>query len=173
MTPLGIQNTAFPEVIAGDDNRAAFAFLGSTTGGDYQQATFTGTWDLYVSLTYDGGATWTTVDATPNDPVQRGCIWLQGGSSPCRNMLDFNDITVDKAGRVLVAYTKGCTGACVNDPAATNPHSAVPFIARQSGGAGLFAGLNADVPESPVAAALVLAGVGATAVAFGPDPAQG
>ena len=163
-TPLGIQNTAFPDVIAGDDNRAAFAFLGSKTGGDYQASTFTGTWDLYVSMTYDGGATWTTVDATPGNPVQRGCIWLQGGSSPCRNMLDFNDLTVDKAGRVLAAYTKGCTGACTTDPAATNPHSAIPYIARQSDGIGLFANPGTPIPESRSLPLLILLGLVAAIV---------
>jgi hypothetical protein len=163
-SPLGIQNTAFPEVIAGDDNRAAFAFLGSTTGGNYQLATFPGSWDLYVALTYDGGAHWTTVDATPNNPVQRGCVWLAGGSNVCRNMLDFNDITVDKQGRVLVAYTKGCTGACVTDPNATNPFSAVPYIARQGGGPGLFANPGATIPESHAVPLLVVGALGLAAL---------
>jgi hypothetical protein len=125
--PLGIQNAAFSEVITGDDNRAAFAFLGTTTPGNTQAmshqctdpenevcqtknpAPFLGAWDLYVSTTYDGGKHWQTVDATPGNPVQRGCIWTGGGSHPCRNLLDFNDITVDRQGRVLVAYTDGCT----------------------------------------------------------------
>src|SRR5256714_6175940 len=63
---LGIQNSTFPEVVAGDDDRAAFAFLGTTTGGYYQDPdNFQGVWHLYVATTYDGGATWTTVDATP------------------------------------------------------------------------------------------------------------
>jgi hypothetical protein len=137
-SPLGIQNTAFPEVIAGDGDRAAFAFLGRTTGGDYQASNFSGSWDLYVAITINGGASWTTVDATPNNPVQRGCVWLQGGSSPCRNMLDFNDITVDKNGRVLVAYTKGCTGTCLM-PNGAITHSALPCIARQTDGPSLFA----------------------------------
>ena len=35
---LGIQNVVFPAVVAGDDDRAAFAFLGTTTGGNYQDA---------------------------------------------------------------------------------------------------------------------------------------
>jgi len=74
-------------VIAGDDTRAAFAFLGTPTAGDDQSASFTGVWHLYVATTYDRGATWTTVDATPTDPVQRGCIWLGGGSNDCRNLL--------------------------------------------------------------------------------------
>lgn len=147
-TPFGIQNAEFAEVIAGDDNRAAFAFLGTTLPGDTQSSDFLGVWHLYVAFTYDGGRTWTTADATPSDPVQRGCIWNQGGSNPCRNLLDFNDITVDKFGRVLVGYADGCTGTCVTDPtqnASTGPASAqdaLATIARQVGGRGLFAAFD-------------------------------
>src|SRR3954451_836444 len=142
---LGIKNIQFPEVYAGDDDRAAFAFLGTTTAGDDQAADFKGVWHLYVAYTYDGGQTWTTVDATPTDPVQRGCIWLQGGSSAgnCRNLLDFNDITIDKLGRVEVAYADGCTGACVTaDPTTYNYTAGRPslgVIARQESGLGLYA----------------------------------
>ena len=53
--------------------------------------------------------------------MQRGCVWNQGGSNPCRNMLDFNDIGVDKQGHVYVAYTDGCTTtsdySCDTNPA--------------------------------------------------------
>ena len=107
--PHGIQNTEFSEIITGSPGRAAFAFLGTGQAGGYQSSSFTGVWYLFVSFTYDGGKTWHTVNATPNDPVQRGCVWNGGGSNSCRNMLDFNDITIDKQGRVLVAYTDGCT----------------------------------------------------------------
>ena len=147
-TPFGIQNAEFAEVIAGDDNRAAFAFLGTQTAGDTQSSEFQGVWHLYIAFTYNSGRTWTTVDATPTDPVQRGCIWNQGGSNPCRNLLDFNDITVDKFGRVLVGYADGCTGSCVTDPtqnASTGPASAqdaLATIARQVGGRGLFAAFD-------------------------------
>jgi hypothetical protein len=147
-TPFGIQNAEFAEVIAGDDTRAAFAFLGTPTAGDTQSADFTGVWHLYASFTYNGGRTWTTVDATPSDPVQRGCIWNQGGSNPCRNLLDFNDITVDKFGRVLVGYADGCTGTCVTDPTQnaskgpSNAQDALATIARQVGGRGLFAAFD-------------------------------
>lgn len=137
---FGIQNVQFPEVIAGDDDRAAFAFLGTPTGGNDQLASFTGLWHLYVAVTYDGGATWTTVDATPTDPVQRGCIWLFGGGNPCRNLLDFNDITVDAEGRILVAYADGCTGSCATGGPNTRTDKAV--IARQSGGTGLFSAFD-------------------------------
>jgi hypothetical protein len=147
-TPFGVQNTEFPEVIAGDDNRAAFAFLGTPTVGDTQSGDFLGVWHLYASFTYDGGSTWTTADVTPSDPVQRGCIWNGGGSNPCRNLLDFDDITVDKFGRVLIGYADGCTGSCVTDPtqnATAGPATAqdqLATIARQVGGRGLFAAFD-------------------------------
>ncbi len=147
-TPFGIQNAEFAEVIAGDDNRAAFAFLGTQTPGDTQAATFPGVWHLYAAFTYDGGRTFTTVDATPSDPVQRGCIWNGGGSNNCRNLLDFNDITVDRIGRVLIGYADGCTGSCVNDPAQNasagpaTAQDALATIARQVGGRGLFAAFD-------------------------------
>jgi hypothetical protein len=150
---FGIQNAVFPEVIAGDGDRAAFAFLGTTTPGDYNSQTFGksadgttytgGTWDLYIAITDDGGRSWKTVDATPKDPVQRGSICTTGttcGSD--RNLLDFNDITVDKFGHVLVGYADGCTGSCVNSTlVADNGQTAKATIARQVGGTGLFAAI--------------------------------
>jgi hypothetical protein len=144
-TPFGIQNAEFAEVVAGDDNRAAFAFLGTQAPGDTQSGDFLGVWHMYIAFTYDGGRRWVTSDVTPTDPVQRGCIWNQGGSNPCRNLLDFNDITVDKYGRVLIGYADGCTGSCATDTtqnAFTGPataQDALATIARQVGGLGLFA----------------------------------
>ncbi|MHB8511996.1 MAG: sialidase family protein [Actinomycetota bacterium] len=148
-----IHNVEFPEVVAGDDNRAAFAWLGTTAIGDDQHNGFKGSdgkpavWDLYVSTTYDGGKSWHTVDATPHDPVQRGCIDLQGTSNKnvtdsniCsqRNLLDFNDMTVDKFGRVLVVYADGCVGKCVSDWRASSKADRGTIL-RQSKGRGLFA----------------------------------
>lgn len=136
---LGIKNTVFPTAAAGDDNRAAISFLGTTTAGNYQDAAnFTGVWHLYTAFTYDGGATWVTVDDTPNDPVQRGSICTAG--TTCgndRNLLDFIGSTIDNRGRVEVAYADGCTGACVTGT--TNNFDAYATIARQSGGLGLYA----------------------------------
>jgi hypothetical protein len=107
----GVQNTEFPEVITGSRGRAAFAFLGTGTQGAFQDGSFTGTWYLFVSYTTNGGRTWRTVNATPNDPVQRGCVWNGGLINACRNMLDFNDIGIDPQGHVYVAYTDGCTAS--------------------------------------------------------------
>jgi hypothetical protein len=168
--PYGIQNSKFPEVVAGDDGRAAFAFLGTTSGGNDQSAVFPGVWYLYVAFTYDGGLHWQTVNATPGNPVQRGCIWNGGGSNACRNLLDFNDIGLDANGRVLIAYTDGCknidfsyssiTGEaqgvvhgpskCDTDPNAYADTDKVNFdgLARQSCGESLFAAFDPGISDA-------------------------
>jgi len=131
---FGIKNAVFPAVVAGDDDRAAFAFLGTPTGGNYQdQANFHGVWHLYIAYTYDGGKSWVTADATPNDPVQIGSICTSGTTcGDDRNLLDFIDATIDSRGRVLVPIADGCTGACVTG--GPNNRDAYATIARQSGG---------------------------------------
>jgi hypothetical protein len=157
---LGVKNVQFPEVIAGDDNRAAFAFLGTSDVGDDQTNAFPTDqpWHLYISTTYDGGSTWHTVDTTPGDFVQRGCVDLQGTTVPpsgrvniCsqRNMLDFNDITMDREGRVLVALSDGCNTACEGNPASGSSGS-VNRVMRQSGGTFLLATSSPSVPEAPL-----------------------
>ena len=180
--PFGIQNVTFPEVIAGDAGRAAYAFLGSSTAGDPENTAFQGYWYLYVAITTDGGTSWTVQNLTPNDPVERACIFLAGdGSCPSskRNLLDFMDITVDNHGRVLVGYADGCTGLCVtqqNQPCADTAHicasgsnkstDAYSSIARESCGPVLLAQfdnslactLSTDVPELPWTPAVLLLG---------------
>ncbi len=146
-TEFGINNAVFPAAVAGDDDRAAVAFLGTPTDGNHQDAkNFKGEWHLYVATTYDGGKTWQTADATPNDPVQRGSICT--GGTTCgndRNLLDFMDVTIDEAGRIEVGYADGCIDACVSDPSHTSgagpadAQAAYATIARQSSGKTLFA----------------------------------
>jgi hypothetical protein len=149
---LGLHNVQFPEVIAGDAGRAAFSFIGTPGIGDDQHIGFIGEWHLYVATTIDAGKTWTTVDATPGNPVQRGCISLQGTSNKTvldgeicdqRNLLDFNDITVDKAGRVLMSYADGCEAACILD-IKSGSSGAKDYVLRQSAGPRLYA--NAATP---------------------------
>jgi hypothetical protein len=152
---LGIQNVVFPAVVAGDDDRAAFAFIGTTTGGNYQDtANFHGVWHVYVATTIDGGQSWETVDATPNDPVQRGSICT--GGTTCgndRNLLDFIDATVDQQGRVLVGWADGCTGACAQ-AGGTQNYDALATITRQDSGPRLFSAYDAmaDLTVSNVTA---------------------
>lgn len=139
-TAFGIQNAVFPTVVAGDDDRASIAYLGTPTSGNYQDnANFHGVWHLYVDTTYDGGKTWVTSDATPGDPVQVGSICT--GGTTCgddRNLLDFIDVTVDDHGRITAGFADGCIDACVTDPHHVGRDS-YATIARQSSGRTLFA----------------------------------
>src|SRR5437667_43144 len=134
--------------------------------GDFQDPNFSGVWHLYIARTYDSGTTWTTVDATPNDPVQVGSINIHEGVEPAarhfttelstpildrgdRNLLDFMGASVDKQGRLLVAYADGCITACVSSPSSSLSRSGMATIARQSGGKRLFAAYDPQEPSPP------------------------
>ena len=183
--PFHVESARLASVVAGDDSRAAFSFVGSTTPGDDQQDSFAGTWHLYIATTYDGGKTWTTSDATPDKPIQRGCIEFAAscpntsGTDNQRNLLDFNDTTLDAEGRVLVAYTDGCDGStttghgsCINDATRMSglpPEVQDPALARQSCGRTLFAAFDSKatpcapattVPEASRPAILAIGGAG-------------
>ena len=161
---LGVQNGVFPAVVAGDDNRAAFGFLGTTTSGIAafsDDGSFQGVWHLYIATTYDGGNSWILIDATPDDPVQTGQVCLKGtGCNGARNLLDFNDFTVDAQGRALFGYADGCVGC--NDVFNGQSPSAHGTIARQSGGRRLFAAFDSQ-PQAgglwPPAAPQILSAV--------------
>jgi hypothetical protein len=148
----GIVNAAEIEAVGGSAGRAAVGFLGTNVAGDYQAISFPGKWYAFIATTYDGGVTWTTVNATPNDPVQSMTgVWQQGGSHQDRNLLDFNEITIDDKGRVLYGYSDGCvTEGCIAGTAA-NDFVAFMRVARQSGGKSLRASndVNVNEPAAP------------------------
>ena len=147
--PFGIKNIVFPQVVAGDDDRAAFMFIGTPTSGDFQDTVnFKGVWHMYMSTTYDGGQTWTTVNTTPNDPVQIGSICAKGPSCGSdRNLLDFNDLKMDYEGRIVGAYADGCVG-CTS---AESSRSDLAAIVRQSGGKRLLAQFDPSEQTAPLA----------------------
>ncbi|HUR68933.1 MAG TPA: PKD domain-containing protein [Candidatus Thermoplasmatota archaeon] len=136
----GIQTATFMRAIAGDNDRIAVAYLGSTTDGNPFVANWPGVWDLYVSFSYDSGATWETVKVT-SDPVQRG--WMCSAGLSCnsgRNLLDFMGSTLDATGHVIVGFPDGCIGACASAfGTASQSTNNWPTIARQVTGKGLFA----------------------------------
>jgi hypothetical protein len=165
--PFALQNSTFPEVVAGDPNRAAFMFLGTPTGGNYQDpTTFTGIWHAYLATTFDGGKSYFTVDATPTDPVQVGSI-CDLGTTGCqnnavggadRNMLDFMDITLDSQGRAMGAFADGCVaGSCDASSSPSASRSALATIIRQSGGRRLLSAFDPVEPAVPGAPQLLSA----------------
>jgi hypothetical protein len=151
---LGIQNSVFPVVVAGDDDRAAFGFLGTPTGGNYQDTNnFHGIWHFYVATTFDGGGSWYLVDATPNDPVQVGSICTAGTTCGAdRNLLDFNDVSIDREGRVLAAFADGCVApGCNAGSPSSSSRSAKGTLLRQSGGRRLLHAFDPPEPAVPPA----------------------
>ncbi|MGH8371927.1 MAG: PKD domain-containing protein [Gammaproteobacteria bacterium] len=150
--PVGVVMAVFPEAVAGSPGRAACGFVGSNVAGDHESLAYPGFWYLFIATTYDGGQTWTTVNATPNDPVQgAGGIWNSGGGHQNRNLLDFNEVTMDDHGRVLFGYDDGCvTDTCISDPT-RNDFVAYQRVARQTGGEPLLARFDTVEPATPKA----------------------
>jgi hypothetical protein len=154
-TPFGIRNAVFPAVVAGDPDRAAFAFHGTTAEGNFQAIDFPGVWHLYVATTYDGGDTWVTVNATPGDPVQGpGGICAAGigcNSEPDnRNLLDFFDAAIDTEGRVLVGFADGCIGCDLDAVPEESDFLSYGTVARQSAGLGLLSEFDPVPPLEDV-----------------------
>ena len=135
ISPNEVISTAFPQVDAGDPGRIAITYLGSENVSELNQSNIDGEpWDgnahyansnvsYYLYVTYslnalDPNPVFHTVRASP-DPVQIGSICLNsgdcrdiGGSN--RNLLDFNDLHIDREGRVYIAFADGCIGDCAS-----------------------------------------------------------
>jgi hypothetical protein len=155
----GVKNAVEIEAVGGSSGRAAIGFIGTNINGDYQAVSFPGKWYAYIATTYDGGVTWTTVNATPNDPVQSMTgVWQAGGGAQDRNLLDFNEITIDDKGRVLYGYSDGCvTEGCIAGTA-PNDFSAHMRVARQSGGKPLLSQFDPSPAEPAVPKPACLSG---------------
>ncbi len=140
ISPIQVISTAFPQTDAGDAGRFAVTYLGSENASLLNTSDLDGNpWNgnghyapngvhfhLYVTFSFNA------LDENPifhtrrisSDPVQIGAICLnsgdcrsdQGGSN--RNLLDFNDLHIDREGRVYIAMADGCTGECAtkDDP---------------------------------------------------------
>lgn len=166
-TPVGLRNTVFSTVVAGDADRATVIFHGTTRGGASGDRAAMGSadddataakaannaiWHLWAASTLDGGAHWAVRNMTPNDPTQRGSVCDQGttcSSSPNeRNMLDFMDAVLDAQGNVVMSFADGCTGNCVNRTGPAN-FSDLGTIVRQTGGPKMYADPNAPMSPPP------------------------
>ena len=154
--PHGLVNIVFPTVVAGDSDRAAYAFHGTTFEGDSGTfATMNGAvWHLYISTTFDGGKTWETRRVS-DDPVQRNDVCDQG--TTCletgnhRNLLDFMDMDIDAEGRLVLVYADGCVGACALDGGTANYADQGVFV-RQVSGKRMYAQfdpLDSEEPGTP------------------------
>lgn len=120
ISPPHVTSTVFQVAAAADNGGLAFGFLGTADwDGDPSLAPEGTIWHLYLGATQDAAAETprvTVVQATvEGDPAQNGCVWLNGGGNPCRNMLDFIDAALHPDGTFYVAWTKGCNEGCISD----------------------------------------------------------
>ena len=154
----GVVNAAHTEAVAGSSGRAACGFIGTNVPGNYQAGDFPGVWYPFIATTYDQGKTWVTVNAAPNDPDQFATgVWQQGGGGQNgdRNLLDFNEMTMDEKGRVLYGHSDGCVSpACIADRVG-NDKTAFMRVTRQIGGKGLVASKDVAEPAAPKRACLL------------------
>ena len=140
ISPVEVISSVFPQTDAGDPGRIAITYLGSENDEMLNQSDIDGNpWDgnahyapnnatyhLYITFSLnalDDEPVFHTYRVT-DDPVQVGSICLNsgdcrdiGGSN--RNLLDFNDLHIDREGRVYVAFADGCTGDCATSENAT------------------------------------------------------
>ncbi len=162
ISPNQVISTAFPQIDAGDPGRIAITYLGSENGSELNQSNIDGEpWDgnahyangnvsYYLYVTYslnalDPNPVFHTVRASA-DPVQIGSICLNsgdcrdiGGSN--RNLLDFNDLHIDREGRVYIAFADGCTGSCATD------HNSTPEDSRSRRGILCYLGSGPSLLE--------------------------
>ena len=163
VSPVEIISSVFPQVDAGDPGRIAITYLGSENASELNQSDIDGNpWDgnahyansnvsyyLYVTFSLnamDTNPVFHTVRVSP-DPVQVGSICLNsgdcrdiGGSN--RNLLDFNDLHIDREGRVYIAFADGCTGECATG------NNSQPEDSRSRRGAVYYLGSGPSLFES-------------------------
>ena len=163
ISPSAVISTVFPQIDAGDPGRIAITYLGSENASELNQSDIDGEpWvgnahyapanvSYYLYITYslnalDPEPVFHTVRVSP-DPVQVGSICLNsgdcrdiGGSN--RNLLDFNDLHIDREGRVYVAFADGCTGVCATG------NNSTPEDSRSRLGSVYFLGSGPSLYES-------------------------
>ncbi len=161
ISPSAVISSVFPQVDAGDPGRIAITYLGSENASELNQSDIDGNpWDgnahyansnvsYYLYVTYslnalDPNPVFHTVRVSA-DPVQVGSICLNsgdcrdiGGSN--RNLLDFNDLHIDREGRVYIAFADGCTGECatMEDPQPEDSRSRLGSVYYLGSGPSLY-----------------------------------
>lgn len=161
ISPRAVISSTFPHIDAGDPGRIAIAYLGSEDKQFYNTADIDSqpwrgnphtapndtVYHLYVTYSLnalDDEPVFHTVQIT-EDPVQRGSICISSGdcrdigSSNNRNLLDFNDLHLDKEGRVYIAFADGCTGSCAESGSAPDSRDALGMVAILESGPSLYA----------------------------------
>jgi hypothetical protein len=112
ITPPEVTATVYSSIVAVGEGRVGVAYAATTrdpSGWAQRASSFADdetVWHLHVALIEDGRFATQRI-TSEDDPLQRGCIWMRGGESDCRNLLDFVTMT-QRDGALYLAYTDGC-----------------------------------------------------------------
>ena len=149
----------FPSIVAGDEGRIAFLYLGTTSeGGVATEDQMNQTWEAYVAYSYDATSEdptfLTTTAHDPTDPMMRGpcngrCQVNNGGQ------YDFLDIDIHPTtGQVWVALVDNCNDHQPNPdvPACNDPMADADAYMEARGAVGVPIGglpLRAAYDDQP------------------------
>lgn len=127
VTPEGVIGT-MPAMVAGDAGHVAIAYPGTDdvasfdaiddlTDAERDQLVWGGFWTVSTDADQPD-ASFTTVEATGDDPLMRGDACANGGR--CRFQVDFIEATVTPDGQVFASLSDGCIRSCADTPGADN-----------------------------------------------------
>ena len=146
----GLHHNVYTWTVAGDAGRMGLAWYGTTSTSEPGTApngntqlpeevsgpdTVAGVWNLYYSVTLDGGETWSTPVVASDHHVRRGPLFTfigggnQGGGR--RALGDFINLRMGPKGEALISYGDGTN--IIGD---IGPHA---MFTRQNGGPSLLA----------------------------------
>jgi hypothetical protein len=131
--------TTFPWVTAGDNGRIAVSYYGTPAHGYSPQTVGkTSPWYVYSSFSTNAGRTFTEYRTTP--VMHRGAVCTSGTgcAAGSRNLLDFFETDLDRAGCLVTAFA---------DNAVDPTKGAVVSYVRQTAGPGLNAAHPCSVPR--------------------------
>ena len=149
----GLHHNVYTWTVAGDAGRLGIAWYGTTSTSEPGTApngntqlpeevsgpdTVQGVWNLYYTMTTDGGATWTTPVIASDHHIRRGPLFTflgggnQGGGR--RALGDFINLRMGPQGEAMISYGDGTN--IIGD---IGPHA---MFARQNGGPSLLASVG-------------------------------
>jgi hypothetical protein len=166
ITAPGVTATMFTAAAAGGVGKVAFAYVGSTIEGGYENKS-TGnaglagdilgqpelpewdnaTWNGYLGVITDVFGTPVVQSVTVNDPADPLARRLCGGTR-CHGMNDFIDMVVDAEGRPWVAFVDVCNADCAADPS-MDADWAQGFAGTLVSGPSLVTGVKELMPLAP------------------------
>jgi hypothetical protein len=132
------QTTTFPWIVAGDAGKIDLVYYGtSAKGPSPEEVPASSTWRVWMAQSVNAlDATPTFKESPATGLIHQGSICTSGTGcdSGTRDLLDFFQVDVDRAGMANIAYTDNLN----TPPDGTDPHQEWIMFVQQKGGKGLY-----------------------------------